>query len=114
MFVIDFILSFLRRIGLFCRILGNISGWFGLNVVTYGIKLLSALLKFVLVDSRSGLFNALPFSILSSGGFFCFERNVFNSSSLVSNVFSSEMIILNFLARLYGMLFLVWFGWHDV
>ena len=113
---IDFILSFLKRIDLFCRISGNISGLFGLNVVTYGIKLLSALLN-SFGWSRSGLFNALTFNILSwmrAGGYFCFERNVFNFSSLVSNIFSTEMIILNLLARLYDMLFLVCFGWHDV
>ena len=56
----DFILLFLKRIYLFCRISGYISGLFGFNVVTYGIKLLSLLIdSFGL--SKSGLFKALSF-----------------------------------------------------
>ena len=39
-----FSLSSLKRIDLFCRNSGYISGLFGLNVVTYGIKLLSLLI----------------------------------------------------------------------
>ena len=58
---------------LFCRIWGYNSGLFGLNVVTYGIKLLP-----LLIDSFClcilDFFKALIFVILSSmrdGGYFC-------------------------------------------
>ena len=38
----------------------------------------------------------------------------FNSSSLTSKVFSCDIIIFSLRAKLYGLLFLVCFGWHDV
>ena len=61
----------------------------------------------------SGLFIDLILailSLLSAGGYFCFNRNSLNSSSLLINVFSSEIISLNPLAKQYGILFLVCFG----
>ena len=61
----DFILSSLKRIDLFCRISGYISGLFGLNVVTYGIKFLS-LFTDLFGLSKSDLFKALIFEMLSS------------------------------------------------
>ena len=94
-----FILSSLKRIDLFCRIWGYISGLFGLNVVTYGIELLPLLVDSFCL-SKSDLFRALIFAILSSmrdEGYFCFKRNVFSSSSLTSSVLSSEIIIFNLL-----------------
>ena len=98
-----FILSSLKRIDLFCRICGYISGLFGLNVVTYGIKLLPLLVDSFCV-SKSDLFRALIFAILSSmrdEGYFCFKRNVCSSSSPTSSVLSSKIIIFNLLAKLY-------------
>ena len=69
--------------------------------MTYGIKLLSCFVS--LVFNMSGLFNALIFLMLSSmgaEGYLCFNRYDFNSSSLVINIFSSETIIFNRLAKL--------------
>ena len=60
-----FSLSSLKRIDLFCRISGNISGLFGLKVVIYGIKLLSLLIN-AFGLSKSGLLKSLSFEILSS------------------------------------------------
>ena len=54
-----------KRIDLFCRNLGNISGLFGLKVVTYGIKLLSLLID-AFGSSKSGLLKSLSLEILSS------------------------------------------------
>ena len=79
----DFILSSLKRIDLFCRISGYISGLFGLNVVTYGIKCLSLFIDFFGL-SKSGLFKALIFEMLRDGEYFCFKINVLSSSSLTS------------------------------
>ena len=53
-------------------------------------------------------------SSIRAGGHFCFKRKDFNSSSLTSKVFSCDIIIFSLRAKLYGMLFLVCFGWHDV
>ena len=69
--------------------------------------------------SKLDLFRALIFAILiilssmRDEGYFCFKRNVFSFSSLTSSVLSFEIIIFNLLAKLYGMLFRVCFGWHD-
>ena len=74
--------------------------------------MLSTLFKFF-GFSKPGLFKDLIFTILSSmraGGYFCFKRNVFNYSSLPSSVLSSEIIVFNLLAKLNGMLFLVFYG----
>ena len=106
-----FILSCLKRINLFCRIWGYISGLFGLNDVTYGIKLLPMYIDSFCL-SKSDHFKALIFAIVSSakdGGYFCFKRNVFSSSSLTSSAVSSEIIIFKLLAKLYRMLFHVCF-----
>ena len=71
-------------------------------------------LTFILFSlSKSAVVKDLIFLMLSpmrSGGHFCFNRYDFNSSSLVSRVFSSEMIIFSLLAKLYGMPFLVRLG----
>ena len=70
---IAFILSSLSKSDLLFS--GKTSGLCGLNVVTYGIKLLSCLVS--LVFSKSFLFNAFTFLMLSSmsaGGYFCFNR----------------------------------------
>ena len=45
---------------------------------------------------------------------YCFKRKDFNSSSLTSKVFSCDIFIFSLRAKLYGMLFLVCFGWLDV
>ena len=69
--------------------------------MTFGIKLLPLLADSFCL-SRSDLFRALIFPILSSmrdEGYFCFNRNVFGSSSLTCSVLSSEIIIFNLLAK---------------
>ena len=74
--------------------------------MTYGIKLLPLLVESICL-SKSDLFRALVFAILSSmrdEGYFCFKRNVFSTSSPTSSVLSSEIIIFNLLAKLYGIL----------
>ena len=59
-----------------------------LNVVIYGIELLCCFFSFQNVWS---IFKALIFLMLSS---------IFNSSSIVTNMFSSETIIFNRRAKL--------------
>ena len=79
--------------------------------MTYDIKLLALLVDSFCL-SKSDLFRASIFAILSSmtdEGYFCFNTNDFSSSSLTSSVLSSEIIIFNLLAKLYGMLFRVCF-----
>ena len=69
--------------------------------MTYDIKLLSCFVS--LVFNKSGLFNALRFLMMSSmsaGGYLCFNRYDFNSSSLVIDIYSSETIIFNRQANL--------------
>ena len=72
---IIFILSSLSKSDLLVSISGKTSGLCGLNVVTYGIKLLSSLVS--LVFNKSFLFNAftiLMLSSMSAGEYFCFNR----------------------------------------
>ena len=60
------------------------------------------------VFNKSDLLRDFMFNMLSSmraWGYFCFNKNVFNSSSLTSKVFSSDIISFNMRAKLYGMLF---------
>ena len=62
---------------------------------------------------KSGLFIDLilaKLSLMCAGVYFCFNRNSLNSFSLLIDVFSSEIISINLLAKLYGILFLVCFG----
>ena len=78
--------------------------------VWYAVVILSVCICCLLFKD----FIVFMLSSIRAGGYFCFKRKDFNSSSLTSKVFSCDIIIFSLRAKLYGMLFLVCFGWHDV
>ena len=93
---IDLNLLSIVSINLLLHISGKISGLCGLNVVTYGMSLVSVFLLSQVLKI-SGLFIDLILAILSlmsAGGYFCFNRNSLNSSSLLIKMFSSELSVL--------------------
>ena len=59
-------------------------------------------------------FTLFILSSISAGGYLCVSIKFLNSSSLLISVLVSEIINLNLLAKSYGILFLVCFGWHEV
>ena len=77
---------------------GYISGLFGLNVVTYGIKFFSLFIDYFGL-SKSSLFKALIFEMLSSvrdGGYFSFKRNVLAFQALQVVCYPPKLSFLTF------------------